>query len=300
MEVGDQSEFRVPGVETNSTQTTMKKLSATARLSLGIFPFFSRASAFESLQIHQRGIAESFSKSIRFLTSNDRPSNDDEVIVRTIDAEASTFNWDDRIDIQSRWENDEKGWKVGVEWKHTIYGTGLFATQDISAGTLLRKGRLGLNLIEFQSVEEIDNFCRGRGNSSSPEMEAKLNYVKDYLWGFNPNANDSGYDVLDCGTQKLSTEHEQGRFFGMWVPGNGLNHDSNPNTVYRAAVPGGTAVGIDLYALNDINNGDELLDDYRRHGTAPSWLLNFARERGITLNFAECNDFVSSGEGKDS
>ncbi|CAJ1957260.1 unnamed protein product [Cylindrotheca closterium] len=257
----------------------------------------SHGSAFESLQVHQRSIAKSSRSIIRCLGSQD--GEKDEVIVRTIDTEASTFDWDDRIDIQKRWTNSEKGWNVGVEWKETPYGAGLFATQDIDAGTLLRKGRIGLNLIEFQSIEEIDIFCRGSGDCSSSEMDAKLMYVKDYLWGFNPNADERGYDILDSGANKLSLEHEEARFFGMWVPGNGLNHSPNPNTVYRAAVPGGTEVGIDLFALIDISKDDELLDDYRRHGTAPTWLLSFARERGVTLNFAECNDFVvCSDEGK--
>lgn len=276
----------------------MKKLAATARLSVGLIPIISRASGFQSSQIQQLGIAKPWSR--RFLTSTNNRNSDEETIIRTIDTEASEFNWDDRIDIQSRWTNAEKGWKVGVEWKQTPHGAGLFAKQNIDAGTLLRKGRLGFNLIEFRSVEEIDTFCKGNGNSSSAEVEAKLNYVKDYLWGFNPNADESGYDILDIGTRMLSPEHEETRFFGMWVPGNGLNHCSNANTVYRAAIPGGTAVGIDLYALTDIKDGDELLDDYRRHGTAPSWLLKFARERGVTLNFAECNDFVSNDKGKDS
>lgn len=264
---------------------------------MGIVPLISRGSAFQTLQIHRHTIAQSSSSIVRNLTSKD--GNNDEVIVRTIDTEDSTFNWDDRIDIQSRWKNDEKGWKVGVEWKQTPYGAGLFAIQDIGAGTKLRKGRLGLNLVKFGSVAEIDSFCRGRGDSSSSETEAKLMYVKDYLWGFNPNADERGYDIVDSGTKRLSLGHEEARFFGMWVPGNGLNHNPNPNTVYRAAAPGGIDVGIDLYALIDIRKGDELTDDYRRHGTAPSWLLNFAREGDFTLNFAECNDFVSTDEGKE-
>ena len=50
--------------------------------------------------------------------------------------------------------------------------------------------------------------------------------------------------------------------------------------------------GIDLVALTDIRSGDELLDDYRRHGAPPAWALTFAEKFGISMNFAGCNDFV--------
>ena len=48
---------------------------------------------------------------------------------------------------------------------------------------------------------------------------------------------------------------------GFRVPGNGLNHNFTPNTVYRPAVNGGTDVGIDLVAISNIKAGDELYDD---------------------------------------
>jgi hypothetical protein len=82
---------------------------------------------------------------------------------------------------------------------------------------------------------------------------------------FNPNADERGYDDDD---DETTSEKETNRFFGMWVPGNGLNHNREPNTVYRPAAQGGTDVGIHLVALRDIEQGEELFD-YRRHGTAP-------------------------------
>ena len=79
----------------------------------------------------------------------------------------------------------------------------------------------------------------------------------------------------------------------------GMPIGTNPNTVYRAATKenggkGGTKVGINLVAISDIKAGDELFDDYRRHGSAPHWLLDFAKKYDVTLNFAECNDFGGS------
>eukprot|EP00566_Odontella_aurita_P001106 CAMPEP_0113525292 /NCGR_PEP_ID=MMETSP0015_2-20120614/74_1 /TAXON_ID=2838 /ORGANISM="Odontella" /LENGTH=237 /DNA_ID=CAMNT_0000423429 /DNA_START=292 /DNA_END=1005 /DNA_ORIENTATION=+ /assembly_acc=CAM_ASM_000160 len=210
-----------------------------------------------------------------------------------VDASNSGNNkvdWNDRIGLQRTWSNNEKGWKVQVEWRQTPYGAGVFALQDIAAGTLMRQGVNGINLIQFLSVDGIETFCKD-GTANSAEYDAKLNYVADYMWGFNPNANERGYDILEAGNRKLSPQHEVARFFGMWVPGNGLNHNLDPNTVYCPA-KGGTGVGIDLVALSDIVEGEELFDDYRRHGSSPVWLLDFGSRYNVTLNFAECNDFV--------
>ena len=44
--------------------------------------------------------------------------------------------------------------------------------------------------------------------------------------------------------------------------------------------------------MTDITSGDELLDDYRRHGQPPAFALEFADQFDITMNFAGCNDFV--------
>ena len=70
-------------------------------------------------------------------------------------------------------------------------------------------------------------------------------------------------------------------------PGNGLNHSEMPNTVYRKADN-----GINLVTIKDCRKGDELFDDYRRHGLAPKWLLEFAAKYEVSLNFSDCNDFV--------
>ena len=95
--------------------------------------------------------------------------------------------------------------------------------------------------------------------------------------------DDRGYAV----NSKNDATSDDDRFFGLWIPGNGLNHNEHPNTVYRA-----TPDGIDLVALVDIRPDDELFDDYRRHGTSSDWLKEFATIHNVTLNFADCNDFV--------
>lgn len=197
--------------------------------------------------------------------------------------ESSNFAWSDRIGSQNRLSLEEKGWHVDVEWKSTPYGAGLFSKQDIPKGTVLRTGIFNVNLIQFASAEEIDQFCK---LDIDKEIDRR-NYVKDYLWGFTSSryTDGSGYpldpeaDVIDLtGTRRI---------YAMWIPGNGLNHHENPNTIYVESQQ-----GIDLVALSDISSGDEMYDDYRRHGLAPDWLKEFSRMHNVTLNFAGCNDFV--------
>lgn len=195
-----------------------------------------------------------------------------------VDALNTKLDWADRIGLQDRFSLEEKGWLVQVDWRSTPYGAGLFAKQDISKGTLLRKGILGVNLKDFASIQDIEDFCN---LGEDAEFQARLEYVKDYLWGFSKdNTDDKGYT-----TTTPSTSDD--RFFGMWIPGNGLNHNEVPNTVYKA-----TEEGIDLVALEDIKADDELFDDYRRHGNSSPWLKDFAKVHNVTLNFADCNEFV--------
>lgn len=200
------------------------------------------------------------------------------------------LNWDDRISLQSTWTASEKGWQVAaavaVDWRPTPYGIGLFAKEPIPAGTVLRVGINGKNLKQFRSTQDIEDFCTAAASFSNQEYQSRLNYVKDYLWGYSPVADEKGYEIPPG-------MNDEDRFFGMWVPGNGLNHSENPNTVYRT-LPGGTDEGIALVALTDIAKDQECFDDYRRHGTAPSWLEQFAREKQVTLNFAGCNNFVNA------
>mmetsp|Transcript_22054 Transcript_22054/g.32586 ORF Transcript_22054/g.32586 Transcript_22054/m.32586 type:complete len:244 (-) Transcript_22054:98-829(-) len=205
--------------------------------------------------------------------------------------ENSRLEWDNRLALQEKWTNEEKGWKCAVEWRNTQYGVGLFSVQNIDAGTVIRVGKNGSNLLQFESIDDIERFIKGYSNDSldgsDEESLARLRYVADYLWGFNPHADERGY-------YDVESEENIDRFFGMWIPGNGLNHSTSPNTVYRAAAEGGVNEGIDLVALCDISKGEELYDDYVRHGKAPLWLKEFANKYNTGLNFGDCNDFVES------
>lgn len=104
------------------------------------------------------------------------------------------MDWDDRIALQKSWSNSEKGWKVDVEWKMTPFGVGLFAAQDIVAGTILRTGVIGCNLKELSSIADIEAFCQ---SGREDEYDARLRYVADYLWGFTVRGTDKeGYVYL--------------------------------------------------------------------------------------------------------
>ena len=194
-------------------------------------------------------------------------------------ATMSDVDWDDRIGLQDKWTNTEKGWKVAVEWRQTPFGVGLFAAEDLKRGTVIRVGKSGLNLLQFHDAADVMTFCKQDAhNVETPVDPKRVGYVSDYLYGFNPIAENGG---------------EAPRWFGIWIPGNGLNHSVEANTEYRPA-PGGTNEGINLVASCDVACGDQLFDDYRRHGHAPQWALDFAKQYGCTLNFAECNDFVNA------
>jgi hypothetical protein len=233
----------------------------------------------------------------------------------------NTSLWSDRRALQHTMTLSEKGWQVSVEWKVSSIGPknndssssssssnsssniGVFATQFVAAGTILRVGVRHDNLFPLNSVAEVESFCHAAAAASS-QYDARLRYVQDYLWGYYPShrTDERGYP------NGTTTVEDDERFFGMWIPGNGLNHHHTPNTVYRNDRDFFTThsltttnvhrnpknAALYLVALTDIQAGDELFDDYNRHGRAPPlWLKNYAAEKNMTLNFADCNDFVA-------
>jgi hypothetical protein len=246
----------------------------------------------------------------RFSTTKYDNDNDGIIPIKTIQEDDIDIDWNDRIGLQATWPNEKKGWNVNVEWRQTKFGAGLFALQDIPKDSILRVGKNGRNLKEFKSLAEIESYIQtdvqhdvkkndetvATTTTSRPVCnEACLSYVADYLWGFNPVVDDEEHGYAyerSTSNDKSDGADSPPRFFGMWVPGNGLNHNPQPNTVYRPAERG-TDEGINLLALTDIQSGDELFDDYRRHGRAPQWLLDFSTKYQVGLNFAECNTFVN-------
>ena len=236
--------------------------------------------------------------------------------------------WQDRQALQQLWTNQEKGWKVDVEWKSTpkLLGAGtnntsigVYATRDIPKNQVLRTGIVGVNLLPLMDVQSVETFCGPDASNTTTEFPQRVHYLKDYLWGcYLGEVDDCGYPLVLTHTNtttNTNTNDNDLYYYAMWIPGNGLNHHAHlVNTVYRPVWTTTTKAsrkdededededpttqhnkslyGIDLVSISDIHAGDELFDDYRRHGPAPEWLRDWALRYNVSLNFQGCNDFV--------
>jgi len=186
------------------------------------------------------------------------------------------ISWANRLELQNQWTNSEKGWQVAVEWNQGPYGVGLFAEETISEGTLMRQGVIGRNLVRFQGETCLYQFL---GCWNDPRYPERLDYVADYLYGVDLR-NDGKEDQW---------------FYGIWLPGHGINHDYDSNIVFHAVWDiDDTLIGLNLHASQDIQEGQEILENYHAFGRAPPWLLEFKDRAKIDLNFVDCNSFVTS------
>jgi len=184
------------------------------------------------------------------------------------------LNLDDRLRLQSFWTDMEKGWLVPVERRHTHNaGLGLFAKENILKGQILRRSILGKNLVQFRSKEDI---CTFLNTFPSEIQESVCQYIADYTFG------------LKCG--------EGGEFFyGLFFPGNGPNHSAQRNSGLQFHYSSdGQIAGIDFAALDDIDAGGEIWDDYSLFGEAPSWLMTWHAEhcQKFDLTFPGTNHYV--------
>jgi len=60
--------------------------------------------------------------------------------------------WVNRFEMQNAYTLKEKGWKVQVRWGQSPIigaGVGVFVTEDVQNGQLIRRARNGKNLIRF-------------------------------------------------------------------------------------------------------------------------------------------------------
>ena len=149
---------------------------------LGMLMLSRRASSFNMIAL-QRRPGSSVWRQRRLLAT---PSDALDHLANALDTPPGQVDWNDRVGMQAAWSHRDKGWHVEVEWRPTAWGAGLFAAQDIARGTRLRTGRHGANLVQFRSVDDIEAFCRGRRGgavaATEEEFDAKLHYVKDYMW----------------------------------------------------------------------------------------------------------------------
>lgn len=175
----------------------------------------------------------------------------------------------ERVGMQKAYSIEQKGWLVGLEWKrdpHHGGGMGAFATEDIAAGTLIRRSPMdGGNFLRMTSYEELASFCAlGDADYTDAERAALKEYVTDYLFRAMPA----------FGTDPP----EEQRVYGMWFPGCGdncINAGEEPNVEDRVVSEG--VMG--MYATRDIPKGAPLLSDYdAEFGTPPAWIAKFAND----------------------
>jgi len=175
--------------------------------------------------------------------------------------------WNNSIEMQESMSLSEKGWQVEVAWRDaytddgTCIGIGVFANENISTGTVLRRGLLGRNLLVFDSKTIIP----------ITKDKSSAEYLKNYAHVCPCNVDDQDQSMV------------------VWLPGSGLNHSVDPNTRKIC-----NEEGVYYLATRNIAEGDAITCDYGMYGVAPSWFTDMLEER---LGSKDCmfqgfNDFV--------
>lgn len=166
-------------------------------------------------------------------------------------------------EVDSCNKSSEAGFQIKYEVKESSipsFGLGLFAKQFIPKNTLIWKYKRDVNVRSYSNIEEI----RNRLN----ELDADDQYFfMSHVYLFNGMMN----EILDDGTR--------------W------NHSEDPNTGT------GSGVGIDwfsTYAIKDIQEGEELFDDYGTY-EYPDYFIQLAKEYKVPQDFIVKKDFKKPG-----
>ena len=178
--------------------------------------------------------------------------------------------WENTLEMQQAITLEDAGWKVKVYWGNQTsengddIGIGLFAGQDISAGTVIRTCTIGKNLIMFDA------------NTNLPDLTnlKTAKYLQNYA--FN----------LECNTK---TDANTDALFLM-VPGCSINHSQNGSNVEGYC----SEDAIHDFVTRDVKKREPLFCDYRLFGNAPKWFVGKLRESiGEEKNaFQDFNQFV--------
>merc|ERR1711936_84323 len=187
-----------------------------------------------------------------------------EASTTTIKLHGIPENWNQSEDMQASYSSEFKNFQVPVYWQQSqmltalgASGIGVFSQLPVKAGTVLRKGVLGKNLMRFQCEEDL------------PRM---TNTTKKFL----------GHYGFGC-INELDDEK-----VWLWVPGCSFNHHGVDNNVVNVE----TEEGVNLVACRDISKGEELLCDYHSYGKAPSWFKDFCDQYDIIGAYEGMNNFV--------
>jgi len=164
--------------------------------------------------------------------------------------------WMDRYKMQNAYSLEAKGWKVQVKWEVSPIigaGVGVFVTEDVKEGQVLRLANTGRNLIRFRKKSDLPK------NMSS--------VTKNYISNFCGQVDD---------------------FTMLFLPGNCMNHAIEPNTIMVAA----DEETIHIVACHDIKAGTELTQDYLSFGEPPEYLKELAKNESMELVFSGYNGFL--------
>lgn len=140
--------------------------------------------------------------------------------------------WLDALAMQLSVPHEEKGWIVKVYWKKSIIARfGVFAGEDLEAGTVLRRLVFGQNLMKINSKADFP---------PGP-------WSKEWLQHHATVIDEDG-DIV------------------CFLPGSTMNHSDKENCAYRK-----TAVGYDCFLTRSVKRGEELVSDYSVLPTLPLW-----------------------------
>ena len=165
-------------------------------------------------------------------------------------------DWTNTMQMQSSFSLNAKGFSRKVSWKpSTISGAsiGLFAEEFIPKGDVFRVAKKNQNMIVFNGPDDIP-----------PLTDATIKYIGDYCFQCE--------DMC-----------------AIMIPGNSINHHHTRCNVTGVKISEEEA---HCFATQDIQCGEELLNNYAEDGTPPSWLAELAKKHNMPLIFKEYNDYV--------
>jgi len=164
--------------------------------------------------------------------------------------------WVNRFEMQNAYTVKEKGWKVQVRWGQSPIieaGVGVFVTEDVQKGQLIRRARNGKNLIQFWERA-------GLPKEMSPSTKV---YISNYCCQVEDN------------------------FVCIFIPGCCYNHSSDPNV--EMIIPDEETIHV---AAKNITAGTEILGDYYSFGEPLKYLKELAKNEKMELVFPGYNLFL--------
>ena len=179
-----------------------------------------------------------------------------ECVTAKIKANGIPESWRDIVRMQALYSLEEKGYKKKLIWQPSTIDpkfTGAFSDEFIQEGELIRVLEKDRNLLIFNSKDDLP-----------PITETSVKYLAEYIG----NAGDL-------------TE--------IFIPGISVNHFPEKANIWIKKISECT---IHITARKDIRRGEELFYDYNDFGTPPQWLVDFAKEYDVPINYKGYCDFI--------